>query len=320
MFTNIKSVYVLRFIIKEHLRKKSYFKLAQYNKTLQKKLEINLKTYKEDYKRRYNRIELELIPISKLVPDKNYFFIRIREKKDYYHIYFNDDKNNEIKRSYLTYKDNINKITIKLDMEIRSLAGLFTDCTVIKEIKFTKFNRENFNDLNGVFYGCTFLDKLDIIKFKTSNVKNMNWMFAKCESIKELNILIHEINIIINMLNFDTSKVTEMMCLFSGCYFLKELKFNFNTKNVTNMRNMFYKCKSLTELDVSNFDTTKVKFFNEMFYECINLNSLNLTNFKLVNKFPNVVRMFGGCNEALEKYIRTHFKIFDIQEAFETLQ
>ena len=83
----------------------------------------------------------------------------------------------------------------------------------------------------------------------------MNWMFARCESLKVLNIL-----------NFDTSNVTEMMCVFSGCYFLKELKFNFVTKNVTNMRNMFYKCKSLTELDVSNFDTTCVSNFSDMFY------------------------------------------------------
>ena len=310
MFANIKSVYILRFILKEHLRKKSYFKLAQYNKTLQKKLEINLKTYKEDYKRRYNRIELELIPMSTIEPDINHFFIRRKEKKEYYHIYFNNDKNDEINRSYITckdiYIDKVDKIIIKIDMELKSIAGLFTDCTVIKEIKFTKFNREDFTDFKELFYGCINLDKLDITKFKTSNVKNMNWMFARCESLKELNIL-----------NFNTSKVTEMMCLFSGCYFLRDLKFNFNTKKVTNMRSMFYKCKSLTELDLSSFNTKRVEYFNEMFYECISLDYLNLKNFNLRKGY--VQRMFGGCNKNLENYILTNYKIPDNKYIFEKI-
>ena len=197
MYINIRSVYILRLIIKEHLRKKCYFTLAQHSKSLQEKLEINLEDYKEYYYTRNKRIEFELIPISKLVPDTNYYFIKRKEPKDYYHIYFNNDKNNEIKRNYITYKDKIKKITIKLDKELKSLAGLFTDCTVIKEIKFTKFYRDDFTDLKELFYGCLSLEKLDVTEFKTSNVKNMNWMFARCESLKVLNIL-----------NFDTSNVT----------------------------------------------------------------------------------------------------------------
>ena len=308
MYTNIRSAYILRIVIKNHLRKKRYYKLAQHNKDLQEKLMINLEDYKEYYKILYNRTELELIPISKLEPDINYFFIKRKEKKEYYHIYFNDDKNNEINRSYITYKDKVNKITIKLDMELESLAGLFTDCIVIKEIKFTKFNRNDFTDLKELFYGCKFLDKVDITKFKTPNVTNINWMFARCESLKELNIL-----------NFDTSNVTEMMCVFSGCYFLKDLKFNFDTKNVTNMRNMFFKCKSLTKLDVSNFETTNVMNFNDMFYECINLNDLNISNFKLIKKDVQISRMFGRCNKDLENYIRTYLEPSTFKFIFNTI-
>ena len=49
-------------------------------------------------------------------------------------------------------------------MELKSLAGLFYDCQVLKEIKFTKFNRENFTNMNEMFYQCLYLDKLDIQK------------------------------------------------------------------------------------------------------------------------------------------------------------
>ena len=110
-----------------------------------------------------------------------------------------------------------------------------------------------------------------------------------------------------------------MMCVFSGCYFLKDLKFNFDTKNVTNMRNMFFKCKSLTKLDVSNFETTNVMNFNDMFYECINLNDLNISNFKLIKKDVQISRMFGRCNKDLENYIRTYLEPSTFKFIFNTI-
>ena len=44
--------------------------------------------------------------------------------------------------------------------------------------------------------------------------------------------------------------------MFYDCKSLKSLDIsNFNTQNVNNMSGMFYNCKSLTSLDVSNFNT-----------------------------------------------------------------
>ena len=292
MINNIKSRYILKIII-EHLIKKNYFKLFRYNKELQTKLDINL----DDYKRIFNSIEMELIPIEKLKPDIKYYFIKMRENLNYYHIYFDNDEKTEIKRNYLTNKDKVKKIAIKIDIELKSLTGLFTDCLAPKEITFTKFNREDFTDMKELFYGCNNLEKLDIQKLKTPNLIKMNWMFSLCSSLKELNIL-----------NINTSKVTEMICVFSGCISLKKIEFNFNTQNVTNMRNMFYKCKSLKELDVSNFNAYNVKNFNDMFYECINLNYLELKYFPLSNKEIRISRMFGECNHTLQENVKKQFK------------
>ena len=55
-------------------------------------------------------------------------------------------------------------------------------------------------------------------------------MFVRCESLKELNIL-----------NFDTSNVTGMMCVFSGCYHLSSFKGieNWDMSNVYDISGMF---------------------------------------------------------------------------------
>lgn len=306
MINNIKSHYILKIIIKNHMLKGKYFKLVKINKKLQQRLEINLDDYKEYYKRLFNQIEIELIPITKLLPDNKYSFIKMRENINYYHIYFDNDKITEIKRNYLTNKDKVKKITIKIDMELKSLARLFNDCIVLKEVVFTKFNREDITDMTELFYGCENLQKLDVHKFKTPNLTKMNWIFASCHSLDELDIY-----------NFDTSKVTEMICIFSGCISLKKLRFNFNTKNVTNMRNMFFKCMSLKEIDVSNFYTKNVKNFSDMFYNCTSLESLNIKNFNLYSKYIKIYRMFGGCNKTLQENLKNQFGYIDVKAVFQ---
>ena len=42
------------------------------------------------------------------------------------------------------------------------------------------------------------------------------------------------------------------------------------------MRSMFYKCSSLTSLNLSNFNTNNVKDMSGMFYGCRNLTKNNV--------------------------------------------
>ena len=50
-----------------------------------------------------------------------------------------------------------------------------------------------------------------------------------------------------------------MGAMFFNCKSLKKLDVtNFNTSNVTDMGGMFWDCESLTELDLSSFDTSNV--------------------------------------------------------------
>ena len=65
-FKYIKSKYILKQIT-EHLTKKRLFKIINYNKLIQEKLDIRI----IDYKKYYEQIKIELIPIN--INEKNYF-------------------------------------------------------------------------------------------------------------------------------------------------------------------------------------------------------------------------------------------------------
>ena len=62
------------------------------------------------------------------------------------------------------------------------------------------------------------------------------------------------------------------------------------------MSSMFYKCSSLTSLNLSNFNTNNVKYMNHMFSNCSSLTSLNLSNFN-TNNVNNKWEMFDSISK-----------------------
>ena len=58
---------------------------------------------------------------------------------------------------------------------------------------------------------------------------------------------------------------------------------------------MFFNCRSLKELDLSNFNTNNVTNMSYMFNECKSLKELNLINFN-TNNVTNMTYMFNQCN------------------------
>ena len=98
----------------------------------------------------------------------------------------------------------------------------------------------------------------------------------------------------IDLSNFDTSKVTDMRCMFYGMSNLTTLNLsNFDTSQVTGMGCMFSKMSSLTSLNLSNFDTSKVTDMYAMFSSMYNLTSLNLSNFD-TSKVTDMYAMFSS--------------------------
>ena len=130
---------------------------------------------------------------------------------------------------------------------------------------------------------------LDLKNIDTSNVTDMYSMFSGCSNLTSLDLS-----------SFNTSKVTNMSSMFNSCSKLTNLDLsNFNTSSVTNMYSMFggifAGCSSLTSLDLKNFDTSKVKNMSNMFSGCSNLTSLDLRSFNK-NSVTDMSNMFSSCS------------------------
>ena len=128
---------------------------------------------------------------------------------------------------------------------------------------------------------------VDLSSFNTSNVTDMSNMFSGCTSLTSVTFGD----------GFDTSNVTNMNSMFCRCSSLTSVTFGskFDTSNVTDMGVMFWGCASLTSLDLSNFDTSNVTDMSSMFSGCNSLTSLDLSDFD-ASKVTNTLNMFGGCN------------------------
>ena len=110
---------------------------------------------------------------------------------------------------------------------------------------------------------------LDLSNFDTSRVNDMSYMFSGSAATA------------LDLSSFDTSKVTNMDSMFSYSNAPNLNLSSFDTSNVTNMSYMFQNSVATT-LDLSNFNTNNVKNMNWMFYNSaattIDLSSFNTSN------------------------------------------
>ena len=109
----------------------------------------------------------------------------------------------------------------------------------------------------------------------------------------------------------NTEKVTDMRYMFYKCSSLTSLDVtHFNTEKVTGMNGMFSSCSSLTSLDVTHFNTANVTNMSKMFYICSKLTSLYLTNFN-TEKVTDMSSMFYSCS-SLTSLDVTHFNTANV--------
>ena len=197
----MRSDYFLQKIY-DNINKKKSLEIVKYNKKMQKRLNLNINNYKE-YSEIFTPIEIEIIP------NKNIFSKFININKDeilYYHIYFNDKKEEIKNKYYIDEEDIITKITITIDYQVKSFEHLFLYCYCIKSISFKKFYRNNITNMSKMFFECKSLKAINLSNFNTNNVTNMYFMFYGCSSLKELNLS-----------NFNTNNVNDMRGMFNGC-------------------------------------------------------------------------------------------------------
>jgi surface protein len=106
------------------------------------------------------------------------------------------------------------------------------------------------------------------LTFDTSNVTDMSYMLSGCNSFNNGD----SSNVATKPLMLDTSSATVMTDMFrSSPSFNQELS-NFNTSNVTNMSGMFQGAASFNQ-DVSSFDVSNVTDFTSMFFSATAFNN-----------------------------------------------
>ena len=105
--------------------------------------------------------------------------------------------------------------------------------------------------------------------------------------------------------------ITKTNYMFYKCSSLTNIDLsNFNTDNVKDMSCMFYKCSSLTNINLSYFNTNNVKDMSWMFYKCSSLTNINLSYFN-TNNVINMSGMFNGCS-SLEELNLSNFNTNNI--------
>ena len=157
------------------------------------------------------------------------------------------------------------------------------------------------SDCGNMFKGLSTITSINFNNaFNTSNVTNMSYMFSGCAALTTLDVS-----------NFDTSNVAKMDSMFSGCEALTALDVsNFDTSNVTKMSSMFNKCRALKTLDLSNFDTSNVTTMGSMFQNCGVLTSVDISSFNTAN-VTNMSSMFFCCY-ALKSLDVSHFNTSNV--------
>lgn len=164
----------------------------------------------------------------------------------------------------------------------KAYAVINEDCLEIHAL-VSRFEANS--DCDGLLYDLKTVTAIDFNGcFDTSNVTSMRYMFSGCHALQTLDVS-----------DFNTSNVTSMAYMFEGCQNLTSLDVSgFDTSNVTDMSSMFAFCDPLTSLDVSGFNTSKVTNMAEMFRQCRALTSLDVSGFDTSN-VTDMSNMFVFC-------------------------
>jgi surface protein len=131
------------------------------------------------------------------------------------------------------------------------------------------------------FYACPNLD-LSLVSdtLDLTGVTVLAGLFNDCTSLTTIN----------NINSWDTSAVTNMGDMFSGCLAFNQ-SLSFNTSAVTTMNSMFYNCTSFNQS--LSFDTSAVTDMGGMFYGCSVFNQALSFDTSAVTIMNN---MFAGCS------------------------
>lgn len=194
-----------------------------------------------------------------------------------------DTRNINSMSSMFNYCTAMTSINLKnfVKSNTTDLNNMFSNSSKLKSINMEGWDVSNVTKISGMFNNCSALTNLDISNLKFGKITTITSFLNGCRGITgeltmpelDINGCTSLVNVfanigaskLINIGNWDTSNVTEMMQVFSGSK-LEELDISkWNCGKVKTMYQMFYSCTSmvtLSEIDASNVNNINYTFNN----------------------------------------------------------
>ena len=203
----------------------------------------------------------------------------------------NKDKNNEMKMpKNLNDEENLKILESKMEdlsKEIDKKNNEKKELEIkINNLKNKLKKNENIKDLNNNNKNEIKL----ILKVEKNDLDNKIPFFCCEEAKDELNE--NNIDIFINNVKYSFHNVRYFYD--KGLYYIKLIFKN----NIQNCSKLFYNCKNIINIDLSNFNSTKVKNMSSMFEDCTNLINIDFSNFDSSN-LENMNSIFGDCRNLI---------------------
>ena len=205
---------------------------------------------------------------------------------------------------------------------VSNASDMFNNCRVITTLTINGTGNNTLANLSGMFSSCMELTGFTAFAPVTSSATNTSNMFYYCQKLESVDIsgIAGNLNEVENMFYycqaidgiafnsaFNTSAVTSMSNMFSGCRNLSSLDLSmFNTSNVTSMYSMFSGCSKLTTIGAStHFTTTGLINSSSMFSGCQNLESVDVSG--LEGNLQTIGSMFSSCKKLTTIHLSNNF-------------
>ena len=144
----------------------------------------------------------------------------------------------------------------------------------------------------------------EIIIICSGNLTSLNDMFKNCKNLQNVQF----------KTNFNTKNVKYVVGMFYGCKKLSSLDLSeLNFSNVEDMRSLFYNCSKLEYVNFSNKNTISPKLIEAMFCNCHSLKNVDLSKFNTIN-VESMKDMFKDCYKL--EFNKSNIKKDDISKKF----
>jgi len=141
--------------------------------------------------------------------------------------------------------------------------------------------------------------------------------FAQCHSLRTTAFWFrefHSLTTITGLENLNTENVANMRNMFYDCIGLPNLDLSgLNTSNVIDMYEMFMYCRNLSSLKLDGFGTESATTLGFMFDDCRKLTTLDISSFN-TSKVQDMGFMFSGCTSLKTIYVGSEWSTENVTD------